>query len=201
MIQTGIQSKLTYSTKWKTIILCMCYGLGVCDAAVDLTWVPCLYLKSIVARGLSISRILSKWPPIGVMQQSHAMRWWDLSFNLSSYGAVLMGKFGRVPYTLHTAHTWEYGLTSLFAHRWATFLVRRAYTRSSLDRTPVITSNRQGSAMQNITIVVLPLDVRVRTLVMEYGYLPRCMSTHNAWGPQYLYYIINEYNPTIIFHA
>ena len=75
-------------------------------------WVPCIYLKSIVAQGLSISRILSKWPPIEVMQQSHAMRWWDLSFNLSSYGAVLTDKFGCVPYTLHTTHTCKYGLTS-----------------------------------------------------------------------------------------
>ena len=31
---------------------------------------------------------------------------------------------------------------------------------------PVKTSNRHGSAMQNITIIVLPLDVHVRTLVM-----------------------------------
>ena len=31
---------------------------------------------------------------------------------------------------------------------------------------PVKTSNRHDSAMQSITIVVLPLDVRVRTLVM-----------------------------------
>jgi len=31
---------------------------------------------------------------------------------------------------------------------------------------PVRTSNRHDSAMQSITIVVLPLDVRVRTLVM-----------------------------------
>ena len=44
----------------------------------------CLALiwKSKVARGLSISRILSKWPPIGVMQQSHVMKWWDLSFHI-----------------------------------------------------------------------------------------------------------------------
>ena len=72
-MQTGIQPKLTYTLnankiqpiltytmKWKTTILSMCNGLGVCDAAVDLTWVPCLYLKIIVARGLSISRILGK---------------------------------------------------------------------------------------------------------------------------------------------
>ena len=50
----------------------------------------------------------------------------------------------------------------------------------SLGRTPVRTSNRHGSAMQNITIVVLPLDVHVRTLVMEYGNPPKCMRTHNA---------------------
>ena len=31
---------------------------------------------------------------------------------------------------------------------------------------PVKTSNRHGSAMQSITIIVLPLNVRVRTLVM-----------------------------------
>ena len=55
-----IQPILTYTTKWKTTILCMCHGPGMCGATVDLTWVPCLYLKNIVARGLSISRILSK---------------------------------------------------------------------------------------------------------------------------------------------
>ena len=74
MMQTRIQPKLTYpmnaneiqpilltyTTKWKAIILCMCHDLRMCDAAVDLTWVPCLYLKNIVAQGLSISRILSK---------------------------------------------------------------------------------------------------------------------------------------------
>ena len=60
MMQTGIQPILTYTTKWKATILCMCHDPGMCDAAVDLTWVPCLYLKNIVARGLSISRILSK---------------------------------------------------------------------------------------------------------------------------------------------
>ena len=55
-----IQPILTYTRKWKTTILRMSHGPGVYDAVVDLTWVPCLYLKSKVAQGLSISRILSK---------------------------------------------------------------------------------------------------------------------------------------------
>ena len=75
-----------------------------------------LICKSKVAWGLSISRILSKWPPIGVMQQSHTMKWWDLSFRFVSfhfpYSVILTGNRGHVPYTLHTAHTCEYGLTS-----------------------------------------------------------------------------------------
>ena len=50
----------------------MYHNSGMCNVVVDLTWVPYLYLKNIVARGLSISRILNKWPPTGVMQQSHA---------------------------------------------------------------------------------------------------------------------------------
>ena len=58
--------------EWKTTILCMCHDLGMWDAIVDLTWVPCLYLKNAIARGFSISRILCKWPPIEVMQQEHA---------------------------------------------------------------------------------------------------------------------------------
>ena len=33
---------------------------------------PCLYLKNVVARGLSILKIISKRPPIGVMMQEHA---------------------------------------------------------------------------------------------------------------------------------
>ena len=65
-----IQSRLRNG---KTTTLCMCHGPGVYHAAVDVTWVPCPYLKSKVARGLSITRILSKLPPIGVMQQTHAM--------------------------------------------------------------------------------------------------------------------------------
>ena len=40
-----IQPILAYTTKWKTTTLCMCHGPGVYDAAVDLTWVPCPYLK------------------------------------------------------------------------------------------------------------------------------------------------------------
>ena len=44
-----------------------------------------LICKSKVARGLSISRILSKWPPIGVMRQTHAMKWWNLSFRFVSF--------------------------------------------------------------------------------------------------------------------
>ena len=69
-----------------------------------------------------------------------------LSFRFS-YDAVVTDNFGRVPYTLHTAHTCEYGLTSQFAHRWATFLVKQAYSGSFLGHTPVRTSNRHGSIM------------------------------------------------------
>ena len=43
-----------------------------CEACVSLTGAPCLYVKNIVARGLSVLRILSKRPPIEVMMQEHA---------------------------------------------------------------------------------------------------------------------------------
>ena len=50
-----IQPMLTYTNdaNWmqprlhngKTTTLCMCYGPGVFDVAVYVTWVPCTYLK------------------------------------------------------------------------------------------------------------------------------------------------------------
>ena len=48
-----------------------------------------------------------------------------------SYDTILIGQLGCVPYTLHTAHTFEYGLTRQFAHRWFSFLVGRAFSVSS----------------------------------------------------------------------
>ena len=44
-MQTEIQPILTYTTNGKQTILCMCHGHGMCDAAVGLTWMLCLYLK------------------------------------------------------------------------------------------------------------------------------------------------------------
>ena len=130
----------------------------------------CLALiwKSKVARGLSISRILNKWPPIGVMQQSHAMKWWDLSFFSFRfpYVVVLMGILWTC--TIYSTH-------SPYVRVWAHQLVRTPLGHfpylvgilwKPLMLEPVRTSNRHGSAMQSITIIVLPLDVRVRTLVM-----------------------------------
>ena len=55
--------------------------------------------------------------------------------------------------------------------------------------------------MQCITIVVLPLVVRVHTLVMGWGYPPKCMNTHNAWGPPISTFIFNDHNPPVTFHA
>ena len=63
------------------------------------------------------------------------------------YFPVVLSQLGCVPYTLHTVHTCKYELTSQFAHRWATFLVGRAYFGSSLGQTPVRTSNRHDSIM------------------------------------------------------
>ena len=40
-----IQPILTYTTNGKQSILCICHGYKMYDAAVDLTWVPCLDLK------------------------------------------------------------------------------------------------------------------------------------------------------------
>ena len=57
MMQTGIQPILTYTMNANEIqpiltyttnrkqILCMCHDLEMCDVAVGLTWVPCLYMK------------------------------------------------------------------------------------------------------------------------------------------------------------
>ena len=47
---------MTYSLLQITCesILSMCHRLRNCDANVSLTEVPCLYLKNIIARGLSI---------------------------------------------------------------------------------------------------------------------------------------------------
>ena len=68
-----IQLMLTYTIKLKSeSILCMRHGHGICVASIGLTWVSCLLSENVVARGLSILRILSKRPPIGVMQQEHA---------------------------------------------------------------------------------------------------------------------------------
>ena len=50
----------------------------------------------------------------------------------------------------------EYGLTSQFAHRWASFFVGRAYSESFLCRTPVRSSSRHDSIRLNIMIIFLP---------------------------------------------
>ena len=50
-------------------------------------------------------------------------------------------------------------------------------------------------------IVVLPLDVRVRTLVMEYVYPPNARAHIMHEVPNISTFIINEYKPAIIFHA
>ena len=96
--------------------LCMCHDPGGTMPSSSSHGCRALIFKSKVAWGLSISIIFSKWPPIGVMQQSHAMKWWDLSFRFVSfhfpYGVILTDNRGHVPYTLHAAHTCEYGLTS-----------------------------------------------------------------------------------------
>ena len=60
MMQTEFNLNYEIKKKKKKTTLCMCHSPGVYNAAVDVTWVLCPYLKSKVARGLSISRILSK---------------------------------------------------------------------------------------------------------------------------------------------
>ena len=66
------------------------------------------------------------------------------------YGVILTGNRGRVPYTLHAAHTCEYGLTSQFAHRWATVLSRWAYSWSPLCRDPLkLEPSRQRYSKHN----------------------------------------------------
>ena len=40
-----IEFNLDYEMKKKKTTLCMCHGPGMYDAAVDVTWVPCSYLK------------------------------------------------------------------------------------------------------------------------------------------------------------
>ena len=98
------------------------------------------------------------------------------------------------------SNTCEYGLTSQFAHRWATFHVRRAYSGSCLGGTPIRTSNCHSSIkltimivplpdhrsivinimivfllrsiMLTIMIIFLPRNVCVRTIVKAKGYPP-----------------------------
>ena len=72
-----------------------------------LTW------KSKVARGLSISRI-RKWPPIGVMQQSHAMKWWDLSSSLSMYYYFFFICFPNLPLFLGLSFFFFFLFSSCF---------------------------------------------------------------------------------------
>ena len=82
-----------------------------------------------------------------------------------SYGVVLTGNRGHVPYTLHSPYVrvWAHQLVCTpLGH----FLYPVGILWESLMSGPVKTSNRHGSAMQSITIIVLPLNVRVRTLVM-----------------------------------
>ena len=82
------------------------------------------------------------------------------------YGAVLTGKLWTC--TIYSTH-------SPYVRVWAHQLVRTPLGHfpypvgilwEPLMPEPVRTSNRHGSAMQSITVVVLPLDVRFRTLVM-----------------------------------
>ena len=82
------------------------------------------------------------------------------------YGAVLTGKLCTC--TIYSTH-------SQYVRVWAHQLVRTPLGHfpypvgilwELLMLELVRTSNRRGSATQCITVVVLPLDVRVRTLVM-----------------------------------
>ena len=120
-------------------------------------------------------------------------------FSLFSYGTVLTGNLD-VYHILYTQPICA-GMGSPVSSHIAgpPYLLGEHTLGRSLGRTPVRTSNRHGSAMQNIMIVVLSLDVRVRTLMMEEG------NPLNAWAhimhevPNISTFIINEYNPLSSF--
>ena len=76
------------------------------------------------------------YPTIGVKCKNMRMQVWarmqehnGTNQSIFSYDTILIGQLGCVPYTLHTTHLCEYGLTRQFAH--VGLLVGRAFSDSS----------------------------------------------------------------------